>query len=322
MKAIVRERYCAPEELELREVDKPVPNGDQVLVRVHASSVNAAEWYETSGKPVLGRFMVGLFKPKEAALGTDYAGTVEAVGANVTQFKPGDEVFGGRTGAYAEYLCALADRAIALKPKNVSFEGAATVAIAGTTALQALRDHGQVKPGQKVLITGASGGVGTFAVQIAKALGAEVTAATRNPELARSLGADHVVHSGRDDYTRGDRRYDVVIDVAAVRSLRRLRRVLASGATVVLVGVGPTRGGLLGPLGPLAKMILAAKLYRVKLKFFIAKLNKQDMEALSELLESGQVKPVIDRTYPLSEVGEALRYLGEGNTKGKNVIVV
>ncbi len=322
MRAAVRDRY-GPPDVELREIDKPVPTDHEVLVRVRAASLNLADWYAVRGRPYVGRTQMGLRKPKDIGLGVDYAGTVEAVGGNVTEFQPGDEVFGGRDGAYAEYVCAREDRAIAPKPANLTFEQAAAVPIAALTALQGLRDKGQLQPGQKVLINGASGGVGTFAVQIAKALGAEVTAvcSTPNVEIARSLGADQVIDYTQEDFPRGDRRYDLMLDIAGSRSWSECRRVLTPQATLVIVG-GPKTNRLLGPLGHLVKVRLAAVRSSRKVVFFIAKLNKTDMLVLRELLESGEVTPVIDRRYELSEIADAFRYIGEGHARGKVVITV
>ena len=228
MKAAVRDRFGSPDVVELRDIEKPAPADDEVLVRVRAASVNPADWYEVTGRPYVGRTQMGLLKPKSNRLGVDYAGTVEAVGGNVTEFRPGDEVFGGRSGAFAEYVCVREDRAIVPKPANLTFEEAAAVPVAALTALQGLRDKGQVQPGQKVLINGASGGVGTFAVQIAKALGAEVTGvcSTPNVDIARSLGADHVIDYTREDFTRSDERYDLMLDIAGSRSWSECRRVL------------------------------------------------------------------------------------------------
>jgi NADPH:quinone reductase-like Zn-dependent oxidoreductase len=324
MKAAVRDTYGSPDEvIELREVDKPVPADEELLVRVRAASVNPADWYGVTGTPFAGRVQMGLRRPKERALGVDYAGTVEAVGKDVTQFRPGDEVFGGRNGAFAEYLCAREDRAVVPKPANVTFEQAAAVPIAAITALQGLRDKGHLQPGQKVLINGASGGVGTFAVQIAKALGAEVTGvcSTRNVELVRSLGADHVVDYTQEDFTRSDQRYDLMLDIAGSRSWSECRRVLTPAATLVVVGA-PKGNRLLGPLSHVIKVRLAAVRGSQKVVFFIAKLIKPDMEVLRELLESGKVKPVIDRRYGLSEIADAFRYLGEGHCRAKVVITV
>ncbi len=276
-----------------------------------------------TGRPYVGRTQMGLRKPKSNRLGVDYAGTVEAVGGNVTEFRPGDEVFGGRNGAYAEYVCARADRAIVPKPANVTFEEAAAVPVAAITALQGLRDKGQLRPGQKVLINGASGGVGTFAVQIAKALGAEVTAvcSTANVDIARSLGADHVVDYTQEDFTRSDRRYDLLLDVAGSRSWSECKRVLEPQATLVIVG-GPKTNRLLGPLGHMVSVRVAAIRSSRKVVFFIAKLDKADMLVLRELLESGKVTSVIDRRYELGEIGDALRYLGEGHARGKVVLTM
>jgi len=287
MRAAVRDRYGSPDVVELQEIDKPVPTEDEVLVRVRAASLNIADWYEVTGRPYVGRTQMGLFKPKTNRLGVDYAGTVEAVGENVTEFQPGDEVFGGRNGAYAEYVCAREDRAIVRKPANVTFEEAAAVPIAAITALQGLRDKGQLEPGQKVLINGASGGVGTFAVQIAKALGAEVTAvcSTGNVDLARSIGADHVIDYNKEDFTRGDRRYDLLLDIAGSRSWSACKRVLDPQATFVMAG-GPKTNRLLGPLGHLVKLRLAAVGSGRKVIFFIAKFNKADM--LRDILPQGR----------------------------------
>jgi NADPH:quinone reductase-like Zn-dependent oxidoreductase len=323
MNAAVRDRYGSPDVIELQEIEKPVASDDEVLVRVRATSVNPADWYGVTGRPYVGRAQMGLLKPKERALGVDYAGTVEAVGKNVTQFRPGDEVFGGRNGAFADYVCAREDRAVVLKPADVTFEQAAAVPVAAITALQGLRDKGQLQPGQKVLINGASGGVGTFAVQIAKSLGAEVTGvcSTRNVDLVRSLGADHVIDYTRDDFTRSDQRYDVLLDIAGSRSWSEYRRVLDPQATLVVVGA-PKGSRLMGPLSHIVKVRLAALRSSQKVVFFIAKLNKPDMEVLRELLESGKVKPVIDRRYELSEIADAFRYLGEGHCRAKVVITV
>jgi NADPH:quinone reductase-like Zn-dependent oxidoreductase len=323
MKAAVRDRYGSPDVVELREIDRPAPADDELLVRVRAASVNPADWYGMTGTPYVGRAEMGLRKPKSNRLGTDFAGTVEAVGNDVTQFRPGDEVFGGRSGAFAEYVCVREDRAVVPKPANVTFEQAAAVGVAGLTALQGLRDKGQLQPGQKVLINGASGGVGTFAVQIAKALGADVTGvcSTRNVDLVRSLGADHVIDYTREDFTRSDRRYDLMFDVAGSRSWSECRRVLNPQATLVIVGA-PKGNRLMGPLSHIVTLRLAALRGSQKAVFFIAKFNKADMEVLRELLEAGKVTPVIDRRYELSEVADALRYLGEGHAQGKVVLTV
>jgi NADPH:quinone reductase-like Zn-dependent oxidoreductase len=323
MRAVVHNSFGSPDVLEIREIEKPAPADDEVLVRVRAASVNPADWYGVTGTPYVGRPQMGLFKPKSNRVGVDFAGTVEAVGKDVMQFRPGDEVFGGRTGAFAEYVCVREERAVVPKPANVTFEQAAAVPVAAITALQGLRDKGQLEPGQKVLINGASGGVGTFAVQIAKAFGAEVSGvcSARNLDIARSLGADHLVDYTCEDFTRSDRRYDLMLDVAGSRSWSECKRVLEPEATVVIAGA--QRGNrLLGPLSHVLKMRGAALRSSQKLVFFIAKFNKPDMEVLRELLEAGKMTPVIDRRYELSEIADALRYMGEGHAQGKIVISV
>jgi NADPH:quinone reductase-like Zn-dependent oxidoreductase len=324
MRAAVRDRYGSPERVvEVREIDKPVPSDDEVLVRVAAAGLNVADWYGVTGRPYVGRPSMGLRRPKEERLGVDYAGTVEAVGKNVTEFRAGDEVIGARTGALAEYVAARADRAIVSKPTNVTFEQGATVAVAGVTALQGLRDEGQLQAGQKVLVNGASGGVGTYAVQIAKALGGEVTAvcSTGNVELMRSLGADHVVDYTQEDFTRSGRRYDVLLDVAGSKSLAACKRVLAPDARFVVIG-GSRSSRLLGPLGHVAGTFLAGLWSSQKVGFFIAKLNKEDMHVLRGMLETGKLTPVIDRRYELSEVPEAFEYMGAGHCRSKIVVTV
>ncbi len=320
MKAIVHVRYGRPSALEVRDdVDQPVIEDDQVLVRVVASSVNPVEWYGVTG-PYFARIGNGLRKPKSTAVGADLAGRVEAVGRDVTEFRPGDEVFGSSGHSWAEYAPARAER-LAPKPANVSFEEAAAVPVAGLTALQALRDKGNVQPGQKVLINGASGGVGTFAVQLAKSFGAEVTAvcSTGNVEQARSLGADRVVDYKQEDFTKLDVRHDLMLDIAGNRSFLACRRVLTPEATVVLVGGKMTYRGL-GPLPHLAGTILKSRFRSQKVSFFVAKITREDLAFMGELLEAGTVRSVIDRTYPLSEAPEALAYLGEGHARGKVVI--
>jgi NADPH:quinone reductase-like Zn-dependent oxidoreductase len=321
MKAAVRDRFGPPAVVELREVDKPVAADDEVLVRVRAASVNAADWYAVTGLPYVARVEHGLRKPKTNRLGVDFAGHVEAVGKDVTQFQTGDEVFGGRSGALAEYVCVRESRAVVPKPAGVTFEQAAAVPVAALTALQGLRDKGRIQPGQQVLINGASGGVGTFAVQIAKALGAEVTAvcSTPNVEVARSIGADHVIDYTQQDFTQGERRYDLMLDVAGSRSWSESSRVLNPQATVVIVGA-PKGSRALGPLSHIVTVRLAALRSSQKVVFFVAKFNKADMEVLRELLETGTIVSVIDRTYELRETVDALRYLGEGHARGKIVV--
>ena len=321
MKAIAHKQYGRPEPgvLDLGEVDIPVPEDDQVLVRVCASSVNPVEWYGVTG-PLFARVGAGFRKPKDPRLGADLAGVVEAVGRDVQDLRPGDEVFGSGAGAWAEYAVARAAR-IALKPANVSFEEAATVPIAGLTALQALRDHGQVEPGQKVLINGASGGVGTFAVQLAKAFGAEVTAvcSTRNVEQALALGADRVVDYTKEDFTNLGIRHDLMVDVAGSRSFLACRRALKPDATFVLVGGKMTYRGL-GPLPHIAGTILKSRFRSQKTTFFVAKITTEHLSLMRDLVEAGKVRPVVERTYPLSEAGDALAYLGEGHARGKVAI--
>ena len=323
MRAAVREAFGSPDVVEVRDVEKPAPTDDEVLVRVRATSVNPADWYDVTGRPYVARPMTGLRGPKSERLGVDYAGTVEAVGTNVTEFEPGDDVFGGRNGAFAEYVVVKADRAIVSKPENVSFEQAAAVPIAALTALQGLRDKGKLEPGESVLINGASGGVGTFAVQIAKALGAEVTAvcSTGNVEQARSLGADQVVDYTREDCTRGDRRYDLLLDIAGSWTWSDCRRILRRDGRLVVAGA-PKGNRLLGPIGHVAKLRLASILSWRRVVFFIAKFNKPDLETLRDLVASGRMTPVVDRRYDLSEISDALRYLGEGHARGKVVVTV
>jgi NADPH:quinone reductase-like Zn-dependent oxidoreductase len=325
MKAIV---YCdyGLSNLRLEDVEKPVPNDDQVLVRVRAASVNPYDWHFIEGTPYIVRLMgVGLRKPKDIRVGVDFAGSVEAVGKNVTQFKPGDEVFGGRGGAFAEYVCPRADRAIALKPANITFEQAASVNIAGITALQALRDKGNVQPGQKVLINGASGGVGTFAVQIAKTFGAEVTGvcSTRNVDLVRSLGADHVIDYTKEDFAKGERRYDVILDNVPNHSLSECRRILnPNGKYVMIGGGGPNDSRWIGPFGRVINTMVVSPFVSQKMGMMMADANQKDLTILADLMQSAKVKPVIDRTYKLSEVPVAIRYLEQGHARGKVIITV
>jgi len=323
MKAIVYCDYGVPN-LKLQEIEKPTPADDQLLVRVHAASVNPLDWHFVEGTPYVMRAMgVGLRKPKDTRLGVDFAGSVEAVGKNVTKFKPGDEVFGGRTGAFADYVCVRESRAVALKPASVTFEQAASVPIAGITALQALRDKGQLQAGQKVLINGASGGVGTFAVQIAKSLGADVTGvcSTRNVDLVQSLGADHVIDYTKEDFTKTDQLYDLIVDNVGNRSLSECRRVLKPKGTFVLVGGGgANEQGLIGPMAKPLKLMLVSPFVSQKMGMILAELNHDDLALLADLMQSGKVKPVIDRTYKLSDVPEAIKYLEQGHARGKVII--
>jgi NADPH:quinone reductase-like Zn-dependent oxidoreductase len=326
MKAIVRCDYGLAN-LKLEEIEKPVPGDDQILVKVHAVSVNPYDWHFVEGTPYFMRGMgVGLRKPKDIRLGVDFAGTIETVGKNVTQFKPGDEVFGGRDGAFAEYVCRRAVGAVALKPAGLTFEQAASINIAGITALQGVRDKGKVQPGQKVLINGASGGVGTFAVQIAKSYGAEVTGvcSTRNVELVQSLGADHVIDYTKEDFTKGDQHYDVILDNVANHSLSECRRVLTPNGIYVLIGGGGVNEqGLVGALGKALKAALFSKFVSQKMGMMLADPSTKDLTLLADMMQSGKIKPVIDRTYKsLSEVPDAIRYLEQGHARGKVVITV
>lgn len=320
MKAAVFKSYGPPDVLMIDEVEKPTVKDNEILVKVYASSVNPAEWYGMTGL-FIARIGNGLMKPKDTRLGADYAGVVEAVGANVTKFKPGDEVFGGRSGAFAEYVCVR--ESIAPKPANITFEQAGSIAIAGLTALQGLRDHGKLQPGQKVLINGASGGVGTFAVQVAKALGAEVTAvcSTQNVDLIRSLGADHVIDYTREDFTRNGQQYDLLLDIAGSRTWREYKRVLKQNSIVVIVGA-PKGNRVIGPLGHIIKLRIAAFRASQKVVFFMANFNRDDFMIMKEMIESGQVKPVVERTYPLEKICEAMRHLGAGHAQGKIVVTM
>ena len=325
MKAIV---YCdyGLANLKFTEIEKPIPNDDQVLVRVRAASVNPYDWHFIEGTPYIVRLLgVGLRKPKDTRVGVDFAGTVEAIGKNVTQFKPGDEVFGGRGGAFAEYVCRRAEGAIALKPASITFEQAASVNIAGITALQALRDKGNVQPGQKVLINGASGGVGTFAVQIAKSFGADVTGvcSTRNVDLVRSLGADHVIDYTKEDFAKGEQRYDVILDNVPNHSLAECRRILTpNGKYVMIGGGGPNDSRWIGPFGRVIKTMVLSPFTSQKMGMMMADANGKDLAVLADMMQSGKLKPVIDRTYKLSEVPAALAYLEEGHARGKVIITV
>jgi NADPH:quinone reductase-like Zn-dependent oxidoreductase len=320
MKAIVRTRYGPPDVLQYAEVEKPVPTDGQVLIKLCAASVNPLDLFLMRGAPLIRR-IPGLSTPKHKIIGCDIAGRVEAAGRNVKQFKPGDEVFGvtgfGGDG-FAEYVCALEDK-LALKPANLSFEEAAAVPIAALTALQGLRDKGRIQPGHKVLVYGASGGVGTFAVQIAKSFGAEVTAvcSTRNVDTARRLGADQVMDYTREDFTQSGQRYDLIFAANAYRSMFDYRRVLSRDGIYVLVG-----GGMVQILQTMLLGSLLSRIGGMKTCFFIANINRKDLVFLKDLLEAGKVVPVIDRRYPLSDVAEALRYLEKKHAQGKVVITV
>ena len=324
MKAVVYRKYGAPDVLQVEEVEKPAPEGDEVLVKVLAASANPLDWHIMRGKPFVVRLTMGLLKPKNRMLGADVAGVVEAVGGNVTQFQPGDAVFGDMSinelGAFAEYVC-VSENAVVLKPDGITFEEAAAVPVAAITALQGLRDKGRVQPGQKVLINGASGGVGTYAVQLAKLFGAEVTGvcSARNREMVLSIGADRVIDYTREDFTKSERCYDLIIDNVGNRSVFDYKRALNPNGHCVIIGF--TSMGLL-----LRHMLLGAAVSRKKGKRIglmgTAQVNKDDLLFIRGLLAEGKIASVIDRSYPLGEVSEAIRYLEEGHAKGKVVINV
>jgi NADPH:quinone reductase-like Zn-dependent oxidoreductase len=322
MQAIVYRCYGSPDVLVLEDTAKPVPADDEVLVRVRAAAVNPLDWHYMRGSPYFMRLGSGLGAPKDPRLGVDFAGTVEAVGSDVSQFKPGDAVFGGAAGAFAEYVTVREDRGLASKPANISFEQAASAPIAAITALQGLRDEGQIKPGQKVLINGASGGVGTFAVQIAKSLGAEVTGvcSTRNLELVRSIGADHVIDYTRENYTDSGKKYDLIIDNVGNHALLANRRVLSPEGKLVIVG--GQGGNWLGPmLRPIGAMMLSPFVDQ-DMGMMLAKMDKDDLAILADLMEAGKVTPVIDRRFLLDEVPAAIRYSEEGHARGKIIVNV
>lgn len=318
MKAAIYTKYGPPGDVvQIAEVEKPVPKDNEVLIKVRAASVNPLDWRFMRGKPYVLRIMFGLRTPKITRPGVDVAGQVEAVGGNVTQFRPGDEVFGVCRGSFAEYACA-AEEKLERKPANISFEDAAAVPVAALTALQGLRDKGRIQPGHKVVVDGASGGVGTFSVQIAKSFGAEVTAvcSTRNLETARSIGADHVIDYTREDFTKSGQRYDLIMGANAYHSIFDYRRALTQDGIYVIVGGGLAR--------ILQTMLLAPLLSRIgnkKVRFFVANINKKDLVLLRDLLEAGKVVPVIDRHYPLNDAAEALLYAGNGHARGKIVII-
>ena len=324
MKVIVHCEYGGPDVLTLIDVEKPAPAGSQVLVRVRAASLNPLDL--TIRGPWLIRPILGMRKPKDTRIGVDYAGTVEAVGKNVTQFKLGDEVFGARNGALAEYVCGLADRSVVLKPANMTFEQAASVPVAAITALQGLRDKGKIQAGQKVLINGASGGVGTFAVQIAKSFGTEVTGvcSSRNLDMVRSIGADHVIDYTKEDFTKTDQRYDLIFDLVGNHSFSERRRILNPNGICVMAGVGGAgwHDGMAIRLAGELNAYVRSRFVSQKFVAYIATLNKADMTTLGDLMQSGKVTPVIDKTYKLSETPDALRYLETGHARGKVVITV
>jgi NADPH:quinone reductase-like Zn-dependent oxidoreductase len=323
MRAWTYHCYGGPEVLDLASVAKPVPAADEVLVKVSAAAVNPLDWHYLRGEPYIMRMGAGIGAPTVSSMGVDFSGVIETVGKDVTKFKPGDAVYGARGGAFGEYLVVRESRNITLKPDNISFEQAAAVPIAAITALQALRDRGRVKAGSKVLINGASGGVGTFAVQIAKWMGAEVTAVCsgRNVELVKSLGADRVIDYTQTDFTEGPEKYDVIIDNVGNHPLSKLRRVVTAEGRDVIVG-GPSEGKWLGPMRLVMKGLMYSKLVEQEFLFLLAEINPADLALLNGLMRDGKVTPVIDRTYPFSELPEAIRYLETGRARGKVVVTV
>jgi NADPH:quinone reductase-like Zn-dependent oxidoreductase len=322
MRAIVRAHYGPPEVLSVTEIERPAPGPDEVLIRIRAASVNPLDWHFMRGIPYALRLQTGLRRPKDRRLGHDVAGQVEAAGRDVTRFKAGDEAFGTCKGAFAEFACA-SESSLVPKPPNVTFEQAAAVPVAGLSALQALRDKGGIRPGQKVLINGASGGVGTFAVQLAKGFGAEVTGVCgpRNVGLVRSIGADHAVDYSQEDFTRAGLRYDLILDTVGNHSLSDRRRALTQAGALVLVG-GSETGRWLGPLTGMLKAVAQAPFVRQRLLPFMARLNRDDLMALHALVGTGKIVPVIDCIYPLSDVPQAIRHLEGGHARGKIVITV
>jgi NADPH:quinone reductase-like Zn-dependent oxidoreductase len=321
MKAIAYHRYGSPDVLRCEEIARPVPGDDEVLIAVRAASANPLDWHFLRGTPYIGRLRFGLRKPKAPRLGADVAGRVEAAGGNVTQFKPGDEVFGACRGAFAEYACA-PESTLALKPQNVTFEQAAAAPVAGLTALQALRDKGRLQPGQTVLINGAAGGVGTFAVQIAKWLGADVTGvcSARNVERVRSIGADWVIDYTQEDFTRSGQHYDLILDCVGNHSLPACRRVLNPQGIYVIVGAPD--GRWISPLPRVLQALVMSRLGSQSLVLFLTRRSQKDLIILRDLMAAGKVTPVIDRCYGLDEVPEAIRYLEGGHARGKVIITV
>jgi NADPH:quinone reductase-like Zn-dependent oxidoreductase len=317
MKAIVKDRYGSPGVLQLQDIDKPAVTDEGVLVRVRATSINAHDWHMLRGKPYLARLSEGFRAPKERQLGLDVAGIVEEIGARVTHVKPGDAVFGSRYGASAEYVSG---KNMVPMPAGLTFEQAAAVPTAGQTALQGLRDHGALQAGQRVAILGAGGGVGSFAVQIARALGADVTAvtSTRNVETMRSIGADHVIDYTRDDFTRGTHRYDLILDVGGTRRLSAMRRALTPTGRIVMVA--PQPGQWIGPIARILGAVITTRLGAKPARAFLAQPNRDDLLVLKEFIEAGKVTPVIDRTYPFDQIPEAVRYVEAGHAQGKVVI--
>jgi NADPH:quinone reductase-like Zn-dependent oxidoreductase len=323
MKAAVNRCYGSADVVRIENIARPVQGDHGVLVRVRASSINPLDWHFMRGQPYVMRASSGWGAPNDIYMGTDFSGTVEAVGNLVTKFKPGDEVFGGGDGAFAQYLRSPDSAPLVLKPANVSFEQAAAVPVAGMTALQALRDQGHLRAGQSVLINGAGGGVGTFAVQIAKALGAQVTAVTNTDSirLVQSLGADHVIDYTRQDFTRGTEQYDLIVDLSGNHSLSAYRQVMTPTGIYVLAG-DTSRGNWLGPLASMGKTLIASKFTRQKMVPFLANLNQADLTTLADMLQTGKVKPVIDRRYNLERITDAIRYQESGHARGKVVVTI
>ena len=323
MKAIVHRCYGSPDVIRYEDLPRPAPADNEILVKVQAASVNPLDWHYLEGTPYMLRIEAGFGKPDDPRLGVDFSGTVEAVGKSISRFKPGDEVFGGKFGALAQYIVVREERAVALKPASVTHEQAAAVAIAGVTALQALRDNGHIHAGQNVLVNGASGGVGTFAVQIAKSFGANVTGvcSTHNVDLVRSIGADHVIDYTREDFTQGARRYDLIVDNVGSHSLLEYKRVMSPGGILVIIG-STTPGNWFGWLWKPLQAWVLSPFTSQKFNTIFAELNKDDLGLLAELMQSGKLTAVIDRTYKLSDSAEALRYLEKGHARGKVVVAV
>jgi NADPH:quinone reductase-like Zn-dependent oxidoreductase len=323
MQAIVQACYGPPAVLKLQEIAKPPAVDDRMIVKVHAASVNPYDWHMLHGEPYFMRAMTGLGRPRETRVGVDFAGTVDSVGKNVTKYKPGDEVFGGRTGAFAQYVSVAESGSLAMKPANMTFEQSAAAPMAAITALQALRDQGHLKAGQSVLINGASGGVGTFAVQIAKAYGAKVTGVCsgRNADMVRSIGADEVVDYTKQDFTQGTNRYDLIVDIVGSHSLSDYRRMLTPQGTLVIVG-SQDKGHWLGAMTALIDVWLTAPFVSQKVTGLMAELDAKDLNILRDLMQSGKVTPVIDRRYTLADSSEAIRYVELGHSQGKVIITV
>jgi NADPH:quinone reductase-like Zn-dependent oxidoreductase len=326
VKAIVRDSYGSPNVLELTDIDKPEPADDEVLLRIHAASVNPADWHFLRGIPYIARMQFGLRNPKDRVLGCDVAGHIEAVGKNVTMLQPGEEVFGSLfmhgLGAFAEWVC-ISEDLLAPKPAALSFEQVAAVPLAALTALQGLRDHGRIEPGHKVLIIGASGGVGTFAVQIAKSFDAEVSGvcSTKNLEMVRSLGAEHVIDYTKEDFTHSGQKYDLIFQLAGTLSPSECRSALTSKGTLV-ISSGESEGRWIGPVDRVIKALVLSAFVSQKMVSFTVKPNREDLQLLKQFIEDGTITPVIDRTYPLAQVPEAIGYLEEGHARGKVVITV